>query len=65
MNNEIQNHAELAGHLSKFDRKLNPKEGLDEDAVFEKINQPAHHNLDLTQLNYQMDQFFSTKKNSS
>ena len=65
MNNEIQNRIELAGCLRKFDRKLNSKEGIENNAIFEQINQPAHHNLDLAQLDYQMDQFFSTKKNSS
>jgi hypothetical protein len=52
MDDEINNHANLAERLSKFDRKLNPKESLKDEVIFKHIKQQAQPRLYLTQFEY-------------
>lgn len=53
MDYEINNHGNLAERLSKFDRKLNPKESLKDELIFKHIKQLAQQRLDSTQFEYQ------------
>lgn len=56
----MNTHSEFAEHISKFERKLNPKESLKDHVIWQHLNQQAKRRLDLTQLDYQMDQYFSS-----